>query len=146
MKKVIFFTFLLVPFLFFASACGSSSKEKQNRTQVAAAGSSDPAPAAKSETVSATPVAANGRGEKLFEDNGCMVCHQLNTKVVGPPLTEIAKAYKDNKKGLDEFLKGNAKSIIDPAQHAIMEPQIKITKEMSEEDRMAIVDYLLSVK
>jgi cytochrome c551/c552 len=144
MKKLTFIALLLMPFLFLNISCGSSSKEKQNNTESTPASSLAPATAV--ETSSPAPVAAVNRGEKLFKDNGCVVCHQLDTKVIGPPLKEVAVAYKDNKKGLNEFLKGNAKSIIDPAQHAIMEPQIAITKAMSEEDRMAIVDYLLSVK
>ncbi len=144
MKRLTFFALLLVPFLFLNISCGSPSKEKQSSTETAPAGKS--APAAAVEKSSPAPVATANRGEKLFKDNGCVVCHQLDTKVVGPPMKEIATAYKDNGKGLNEFLKGNAKSIIDPAQHAVMEPQIVITKAMSEEDRMAIVDYLLSAK
>jgi cytochrome c551/c552 len=86
------------------------------------------------------------KGEKLFKENNCIICHQLNTKLIGPALKDVAKAYAGDKQKLNSFLKGDAKSIIDPAQHAIMEPQIAITKAMSEEDRMAIVEYLLSVK
>lgn len=144
MKKFTFFALLLVPFLFLNISCGSSSKEKQSNAEAAPMSMSAPATAV--ETSSPASVATANRGEKLFKDNGCVVCHQLDTKVIGPALKVVAVAYKDNKKGLNEFLKGNAKSIIDPAQHAIMEPQIAITKAMSEEDRMAIVDYLLSVK
>ncbi len=144
MKRFTFFPLLLVPFIFFHISCSSPKKDKQSNAEAAPMGTT--APAAVVETSSPAPVATANRGEKLFKDNACIVCHQLNTKVVGPPLTEVAVAYKGNRKGLDEFLKGNAKSIIDPAQHAVMEPQIAITKAMSEEDRLAIVDYLLSVK
>lgn len=86
------------------------------------------------------------RGEKIFKDKGCVVCHQLDTKLIGPALKDIAKAYTGEKDNLNSFLKGNSKSIIDPEQHAIMEPQIAITKAMSDADRMAIVEYLLSIK
>ncbi len=86
------------------------------------------------------------KGEKLFKEKNCAVCHQLDTKLVGPALKDVSKAYAGKKDKLNSFLKGNSVSIIDPAQHAIMEPQIAITKAMSDADRMAIVEYLLSVK
>jgi len=86
------------------------------------------------------------KGEKLFKEKNCAVCHQLDSKLVGPALKVISKTYAGKKEKLNSFLKGDSKSIIDPAQHAIMEPQIAITKAMSEEDRMAIVEYLLSIK
>lgn len=86
------------------------------------------------------------KGEKLFKENNCAICHQLNTKLIGPSLKDISKTYAGKKEKLNSFFKGDSKSIIDPAQHAIMEPQIVITKAMSEEDRMAIVEYLLSIK
>ena len=85
------------------------------------------------------------KGEKIFKDKGCVVCHQLDTKVIGPAAKEISKAYAGKKENLNSFLKGSSKSIIDPAQHALMEPQIAITKAMSDADRMAIVEYLLSI-
>lgn len=85
------------------------------------------------------------KGEKLFKEKNCIICHQLDTKLVGPAVKEISKAYAGKKENLNSFLQGKSKSIIDPAQHAIMEPQIAITKAMSEADRMAIVEYLLSI-
>ncbi len=85
------------------------------------------------------------KGEKLFKEKNCAVCHQLDTKLVGPALKDVSKAYAGKKEKLNSFLKGNSASIIDPAQHAIMEPQIAITKAMSDADRMAIVEYLLSI-
>lgn len=94
-------------------------------------------PAGQSETVK--------KGEKIFKEKNCVICHQLDTKLIGPALKEISKVYAGKKENLNSFLKGNSKSIIDPAQHAIMEPQIAITKAMSEADRMAIVEYLLSI-
>lgn len=144
MKRFTFFALLLAPFLFLNVSCSSPGKDKPSNAEAATVSKSAPATAV--EKSSPAPVAAANRGEKLFKDNGCVVCHQMDVKVVGPPMKEIATAYKDNSKGLNEFLKGNAKSIIDPAQHAVMEPQIVITKAMSEEDRMAIVNYLLSAK
>ncbi|MCI0668481.1 MAG: c-type cytochrome [Methylococcaceae bacterium] len=41
--------------------------------------------------IAALPVQAN---EKLATDNGCMACHKIDTKVVGPSFKEIAAKYK----------------------------------------------------
>ncbi len=85
------------------------------------------------------------KGEKLFKEKNCVVCHKLDTKLIGPAVKEISKTYAGKKENLNSFLKGNSKSIIDPAQHALMEPQIAITKAMSDAERMAIVEYILSI-
>jgi len=85
-------------------------------------------------------------GEKLFKDKGCTVCHQLNTKLVGPPLKTIATAYTNNKKGLVAFLKDSGKPIVDPSQASVMHPQIAITKALPANELDAIVNYILSIK
>ncbi|MGH8548937.1 MAG: c-type cytochrome [Methylococcales bacterium] len=41
--------------------------------------------------IAAFPVHAN---EKLTTDNGCMACHKIDTKAVGPSFKEIAAKYK----------------------------------------------------
>jgi cytochrome c len=91
-----------------------------------------------SETVSA--------GEKLYKDKGCLVCHQLNTKLVGPAVKDISAAYSGNKAGLTAFLKGEHKAIVDPSQASLMQPQIAITKKLSAKELDEIVEYILSIK
>lgn len=93
-----------------------------------------------------TPAKVVSPGEKLFKDKGCTVCHQLNTKLVGPPLKTIATAYTNNKKGLVAFLKDSGKPIVDPSQASVMHPQIAITKALPANELDAIVNYILSVK
>ncbi|WP_318349583.1 c-type cytochrome [Aquipluma nitroreducens] len=93
-----------------------------------------------------TPAKVVSPGEKLFKDKGCTVCHQLNTKLVGPPLKTIATAYTNNKKGLVAFLKDSGKPIVDPSQASVMHPQIAITKALPANELDAIVDYILSIK
>ncbi|MGH8550411.1 MAG: c-type cytochrome [Methylococcales bacterium] len=44
--------------------------------------------------IAAFPVQAN---EKLATDNGCMACHKIDTKVVGPSFKQIAAKYKGDK-------------------------------------------------
>jgi len=94
------------------------------------------------ETLSETQQA----GKDLFKTNACVACHQEDRKIVGPALKDIAIGYADNTEGLVAFLAGKGESIIDPSQAAVMSPQIETTKAMTDEERNAIADYIMSVK
>lgn len=150
MKRLNFIAIFLVIFFVVSVSCSSPKSDDQKTAKTVQTDSPKPEMIAETSISSAeTSIDAPenvAKGEKLFKDKGCVVCHQLNTKLIGPSLVDVAKAYKGKRDQLNSFLKGDSKSIIDPAQHAIMEPQILITKAMSEADRMAIVEYLLSVK
>jgi cytochrome c551/c552 len=91
-------------------------------------------------------VAEGVNGEELFQTNGCTACHQPTAKTVGPAVNEIAKAYAGKKDELVKFLKGEGQAIVDPAQFAVMKPNLEITKKMSDDKVAAIADYILSVK
>ncbi|KAB2858786.1 MAG: c-type cytochrome, partial [Flavobacteriales bacterium] len=84
-------------------------------------------------------------GAEFFQTSGCVACHQLDAKTVGPSIKEIATAYADAA-ALTAFLKGESKAIVDPAQEAVMAPQVEITKKMSAEDLQVIVDYIMANK
>ena len=104
---------------------------------------------AVSETVETSPKptkAVASVGQKLYSENGCLVCHQLNTKLVGPSIKDIAAAYSGNKAGLIAYLKGEGEAIVDPSQAALMQPQIAITKALPADELEAMVDYILSIK
>lgn len=150
MKTLNFITVCLVMVVMANVSCGSSNGENQKSTETIVQTIPQEASIAEEKTLTAEPGFTDQsetvkKGEKIFKEKGCVVCHQLDTKLVGPALKEISKVYTGKKENLNSFLKGDSKSIIDPAQHAIMEPQIAITKTMSDADRMAIVEYLLSV-
>tara|TARA_R110002072_G_scaffold303031_1_gene491518 strand:+ start:17262 stop:17708 length:447 start_codon:yes stop_codon:yes gene_type:complete len=83
-------------------------------------------------------------GEKLFGENGCVACHQKDTKVIGPSLIAISEGYAGDKATLASFLNGESDPIIDPEQAVLMAPQVEITKKMSAEERTALTDYILS--
>jgi cytochrome c len=48
-------------------------------------------------TASADPAA-------LAQQRGCMACHQVETKVVGPAYKEVAAKYKDQEGALDSLV------------------------------------------
>ena len=142
MKKETLIAISLV--LIIATSCSSPKKDNQKSTETVQTSKPEQAtPEEKNTQVSSETV---GSGEKLYKDKGCLVCHQLNRKLVGPAVKDIAAAYSGNKAGLTAYLKGEGKSIVDPSQFSVMQPQLAITKALPDEELDAIVDYILSIK
>ncbi|PAM95787.1 cytochrome C552 [Flavobacterium sp. IR1] len=84
-------------------------------------------------------------GKQIFEGKGnCTSCHQLDQKVIGPSIQDIAKIYKDKKGDMVTFLKGNGEPIVDPSQFAVMQTNFPVTKAMSDEELQAIEAYIYS--
>ncbi len=87
-------------------------------------------------------------GKKIFNDNGCTACHQEQKKIIGPAVVTISKVYQGKSAELIGFLKGENKAIVveDAGQIAMMQANISLTKNMSEEVLKALSDYILSVE
>jgi len=83
-------------------------------------------------------------GKKLFMENGCVACHQMDKKTVGPAVKKIGAAYAGKKDALIKFLKGEGKAIVDPAQFAVMQPNLAVTKKMNADELSALADYYLN--
>lgn len=84
-------------------------------------------------------------GKQIFEGQGnCISCHQVDQKVIGPSIQEIAKIYKDKNGDIVTFLKGNAEPIVDPSQFAVMKTNFPVTQAMSDEELKAIETYIYS--
>ena len=85
------------------------------------------------------------KGEKLFGEKTCATCHQLDTKVIGPSIKDIANFYKDNNGNLMNFLKGTDPAIVDtdPGQVAIMKANLDgFVKDLSDTELEALVAYM----
>lgn len=95
----------------------------------------------KKETVE---VATLEKGEALFNENNCTACHQLNQKVVGPSLQDIAKIYKEKNGNIVSFLKEEAQPIVDPSQYETMKINLQVTKNMSDSDLKSLEIYMLN--
>lgn len=91
-------------------------------------------------------VALNGK--ELFANNTCTSCHQEDTKLIGPALKDIANKYIETGADMVKFLKGEGEAIVvtDPSQVAIMQANFAVTKQLSDPELQAIVDYIKSVK
>lgn len=122
-------------------SCSSADKEESAAITIEKSATSE----AVEKGPKPTKVVASA-GQKLYSEKGCLVCHQLNTKLVGPSTKDIAAAYSGNKAGLTAYLKGEGEAIVDPSQASLMQPQIAITKALSAEELEALVDYILSIE
>ncbi|PIQ15289.1 MAG: cytochrome C552 [Flavobacteriales bacterium CG18_big_fil_WC_8_21_14_2_50_32_9] len=134
MKKVTFLAMSLAVIM--GTSCSSSNEEKTEPTTT-----DEVAPVEEK-----TEVAEAISGKELYTAKGCVACHQLEIKTVGPSIKDIAAAYEGNKDGLIAFLKEEAEAIVDPAQAAVMKPQLAVTKALPTEELNAIVDYILESK
>jgi len=90
-------------------------------------------------------VSAGQQGEEIFKSNGCIFCHkQRDASGSFPSLSEVGKAYKGKKEQLVRYLKGEAQPIIEPERAGIMKRQLEKTKAMSDSERSALADFMLS--
>ena len=97
------------------------------------------------ETATKVPQNSVDLGKELFEGKGnCVACHLVDQKVIGPSIQEIAKIYKDQKGNIIDFLKNDAKPIVDPSQYEVMKTNFTITKAMSDKELSAIETYIYS--
>lgn len=84
-------------------------------------------------------------GKEIFEGKGnCVACHQVDQKVIGPSIQEIAKIYKDKNGNMINFLKGESEAIVDPSQYEVMKANLEITKTFSAEELKAVEAYINS--
>ena len=128
MKKTVF---LLVVLAFVA--CKKESQESFGKSETAIEETS---------TEVKTPEVL---GKEIFEGKGnCVACHQVDQKVVGPSIQEIAKIYKDQNADMVTFLKGDGEPIVDPSQFELMKTNFAITEEMSDEELKALEAYMYS--
>ena len=84
-------------------------------------------------------------GETIFKSQGCMSCHKKeSTSKVNPSLTEISQAYQGKEEQLIKYLKGESEAIVRPEKSNLMKRKIEKTKNLSEADRKALADFILS--
>ncbi len=126
MKKIAFFSVVLIVVCFASSLTLVSCKKESN------------------ENFGKSTVKKIS-GQELFEGEGnCTACHQIDQKIIGPSLQEIAKKYKEDNASIVLFLKEESEPIVDPSKYDIMKTNFTITKGMSDEELKAIEDYIYS--
>ena len=84
-------------------------------------------------------------GETIFKSQGCMSCHKKESiSKVNPSLTDIATAYQGKEEQLIKYLKGDSDAIVKPEKANLMKRHIEKTKMLSDADRKALADFILS--
>ena len=132
MKKILFLSAIL--------ALSSCKKESQEPF-----GKAESTTESYSEGETAESKTPEELGKSIFEGKGnCTSCHQVDQKVIGPSIQEIAKIYKDKNADMVTFLKGNGEPIVDPSQFAVMKTNLPVTQAMSDEELKAIESYIYS--
>ena len=135
MKKIV--VFFIAATLGLASCAGEKKKEAAPKKAES-----------KKEVVKKEKTADITKGKDLFSSKGCVACHNETSKIIGPSVVDIAKAY-GNDDDLFAFLRGEKEAIVDTdaTQVAIMKNNIDtMVKAISDEDLHHIVAYMNSIK
>jgi len=142
MKKVLL---SLAVFTLFLTSCGDG-KKKEVKEEVA------PVVEEVQKEVKSDVVIADEQlalGAKLFTEKTCVSCHQMDAKVVGPSIKNIAAIYSEKNGNLVQFLKGNNPAIVDtePGQVAIMKANLDgFVKDLNGDELQALAAYIRSAK
>lgn len=78
--------------------------------------------------------------EALAKENGCLACHNVDRKVVGPSYKDVSKKYRGDPKAaalLEDKVRKGGKGTWGPAP---MPPQTRV----SDADLKAIIGWILS--
>jgi cytochrome c len=73
---------------------------------------------------------------------GIVCLHQVDQKVIGPSVQDIASIYKAKNGNIIAFLVEDAAPIVDPSQYEVMKTNFVITKAMSQEELKGLEAYL----
>ena len=84
-------------------------------------------------------------GKIIFEGKGnCIACHNVDSKLIGPSLQDIAKIYKEKNGNMISFLKGESEAIVDPSQYEVMAANLALTKTFTDTELQALEAYTYS--
>ena len=97
--------------------------------------------AAVTEAVEEVAAATTVDAQTLATSSGCMGCHQLEAKVVGPAYKEVAAKYKDEAGALDMLIGKVKAGGVGTWGQIPMPPNAHV----SEEDIRTIVEWVLSL-
>jgi cytochrome c5 len=140
--------------VYMANASGANFKEPEApkadaKPAAAAAAPAAPAPApaaaapapAPAQTAQAAP-AAGASGEQLLQKSGCVACHAVDKKLIGPSYKDVAAKYAGDKDALDKLAKKVKAGGAGVWGQMAMPPH----PQVSDADIQAMVKYVLSLK
>jgi cytochrome c len=77
-------------------------------------------------------------GEQLFRDK-CTVCHNMETRLVGPPVAEMIEIYKNDQATMKKWIK-------EPGRKRPDYPPMAGFPNLSEDELTKLTDYILGLK
>lgn len=81
----------------------------------------------------------------LAQSSGCLNCHQVDTKTVGPALKDVAAKYA-GQEGAAEMLAGKIRNGSDPKALVWGAIPMPPNAHVSEENAKILADFILSLK
>ena len=84
------------------------------------------------------------QGGDLFESLRCGGCHKAAVSKAPPSLKDMAGAYHGKEDQLASYLKGESGPIVKPAEGNMMKRALEKTKALSDADRKALADFIMS--
>lgn len=82
---------------------------------------------------------------ELAKSSGCMNCHNVDTKLVGPALKDVAAKYA-GQEGAAEYLAGKIKKGSDPAKLVWGTIPMPPNANVSDENAKTLAEFILSLK
>ncbi|MCC7485155.1 MAG: c-type cytochrome [Burkholderiales bacterium] len=92
-------------------------------------------------TAGAGALAADA-GETLAKNSGCLACHTVNKKLIGPSYQDVAKKYRNDKKAPDYL----AKKIKEGGAGVWGQVPMSPNAHVKDADIKTIVAWILSLK
>ncbi len=95
----------------------------------------------KAEEAKAPKNISSGGAFELAKDKGCLSCHDIKVKKVGPAYLEVAKKYSGKDGAVEELVKSITKGSMGKWGSIPMTPQ-PVTQEQAKE----LAEWILSLK
>ena len=83
-------------------------------------------------------------GRKPFRSLRCGGCHKAAGFKAPPSLKDMAGAYHGKEDQLTSYLKGESGPVVKPAEGNMMKRALEKTKALSDADRKALADFIMS--
>jgi mono/diheme cytochrome c family protein len=133
MKKQLIFT--AVPMLFLLASCGNNNSSNSNSASATPANFTPASSMAINEELAET-------GKNIFQSK-CSSCHQMETRVVGPPMKGVTK-IRSQEWLVDMIHKPEEMTKNDPIAKKLLAEYngIQMTSMVNRDESEAIVEYL----
>lgn len=82
-------------------------------------------------------------GEAIFNDRGCVMCHQRDVETIGPSVRTIGIRYNANENGLVDYLKGHGQPIVYPERAGVMQPQLMKIGNLYEDEYRSLARFII---